>query len=446
MKRIPLLLAALGSMFLVTSGSALAAGAHNAASPPVNTSLPKISGTAREGHTLSATSGSWSGASPISYAYQWQRCNSAGSSCGTIGGATNQNYVASSGDVNQTLRVQVTARNSDGTNAALSGPTAGIAPSGNAPANTIQPNPTGTPQDGQTVTVDNGTWSGAVPMTFTFQWQTCTTVNPVCTNLVGATSSSYAINTSQVGLLLRSIVTATNAVGKTTTTSNLTTAVVAKATAPLNTVVPAISGLKSVGQRLTASTGTWTGVAGNPFTYQWTRCNSNGTACSNVSGATGASYGVGQADLGLAVRVNVTASNSTGATLATSVASVIARPVIKTYRFSATLRANQEVIRGTSTSYAGHFTATAKGKTLTWTLSFARLSGHPTFVALSTGDRGVNGAAFKTLCRQCVSPVHGTVTLTASQLDRFLRNQVYVNIHTPRHPLGEIRGQISRVS
>jgi hypothetical protein len=446
MRRIPLLLGVIASAFMVTSGSAMAAGARTAASPPVNTSLPTISGTAREGHTLTASNGSWTGVAPISYAYQWQRCNSGGSSCATLPGATNQNYVASSGDVNQTLRVQVTAKNADGTAQALSAPTGGIAASGNAPVSTRQPNPSGTPQDGQTIKTDNGSWSGSDPITFTYQWQSCTAVNPVCTNIVGATSSSYVINASQDGLLLRAVVVATNAFGKSFVTSNLTTAVLAKATAPAVSVLPAISGTKSVGNTLTASTGTWTGVAANGFAYQWTRCNANGTACSNVSGATGTSYGVGLADLGLALRVNVTATNSTGSTLASSIASLIARPVVKTYRFSATLRANQEVPKGTSIRYAGHFTATAKGKTLTWTLTFANLSGHPTFAALNTGDRGIKGTAFKTLCRQCVSGAHGTVALTASQLDRFLRNQVYVNVHTTKHPLGEIRGQVSRIS
>ena len=61
----------------------------------------------------------------------------------------------------------------------------------------------------------------------------------------------------------------------------------------------------------------------NGFSYQWSRCNSNGSSCANISGATGQSYGVGQADLRMALRVNVTAKNSTGSTMATSAASVI---------------------------------------------------------------------------------------------------------------------------
>jgi hypothetical protein len=57
-----------------------------------------------------------------------------------------------------------------------------------------------------------------------------------------------------------------------------------------------------------------------------------------------------------------------------------------------------------------------------------------------------NGPAFKTLCRRCYSPAHGTSTLTSSQVDAMLRGRAYVNIHTARNSLGEIRGQISRLS
>ena len=60
-----------------------------AATPPVNAAIPTISGTAREGQTLIASSGSWGGALPIAYAYAWQRCDSSGAGCSAIAGADN---------------------------------------------------------------------------------------------------------------------------------------------------------------------------------------------------------------------------------------------------------------------------------------------------------------------------------------------------------------------
>ncbi len=95
---------------------------------------------------------------------------------------------------------------------------------------------------------------------------------------------------------------------------------------------------------------------------------------------------------------------------------------------------------------AGHFTAKLTGSTLRWTLTFTHLTGRPTVARLNKGLRGANGAAFKTLCRNCYSPAHGTMSLTASQRDALVRGRTYVNVHTKRNGLGEIRGQINRVA
>ena len=59
---------------------------------PSNTGLPVVSGTAEVGRTLSASSGSWSGTAPISFAYQWRRCDSAGGACVDVG-ANASSYV-----------------------------------------------------------------------------------------------------------------------------------------------------------------------------------------------------------------------------------------------------------------------------------------------------------------------------------------------------------------
>lgn len=48
--------------------------------------------TARDGQTLTASSGSWAGTEPITYASQWQRCNSSGEGCSNISGATSLSY------------------------------------------------------------------------------------------------------------------------------------------------------------------------------------------------------------------------------------------------------------------------------------------------------------------------------------------------------------------
>src|SRR5207237_1538704 len=81
---------------------------------PSNGSPPTVSGTAQAGQTLTAGAGSWTGTAPISYAYQWRRCDSAGAGCVDIGAATATTYALTSSDVGATIRVAVTASNSAG--------------------------------------------------------------------------------------------------------------------------------------------------------------------------------------------------------------------------------------------------------------------------------------------------------------------------------------------
>ena len=55
---------------------------------PANTTPPSVSGTPRDGETLTAEEGTWTGTDPITYAYQWQRCDGNGLNCANLAGAT----------------------------------------------------------------------------------------------------------------------------------------------------------------------------------------------------------------------------------------------------------------------------------------------------------------------------------------------------------------------
>lgn len=86
----------------------------------------------------------------------------------------------------------------------------------------------------------------------------------------------------------------------------------AGASGPLNLAIPVISGTTTVGNALSATTGTWSGTPPITFTYQWKR------AGVNISAATSSSYTLVSADAGNAITCTVTATNSVAAVSATS--------------------------------------------------------------------------------------------------------------------------------
>lgn len=106
--------------------------AASVAGPPRNTAPPSVSGTLQVGQTLTANTGSWVGLKPITFTYQWRRCDSNGINCADISGATSKTYTLTSADQNNTLRVRVTGHNSRGAASATS-PATGVVGKAEAP-------------------------------------------------------------------------------------------------------------------------------------------------------------------------------------------------------------------------------------------------------------------------------------------------------------------------
>jgi len=80
---------------------------------------------------------------------------------------------------------------------------------------------------------------------------------------------------------------------------------------PVNTVAPVASGTSAVGQTLTTTTGTWTGVAPITYAYQWYYAGSN-----PIAGATGTTVVIPVAAYDWYIWCVVTATNAGGSTTA----------------------------------------------------------------------------------------------------------------------------------
>ena len=295
------------------------AGAARTQAAPANTELPTITGTAVKDSTLVAGTGSWSGTTPISFAFQWQRCDDAGANCAAVSDATNTTYVVGSADVGKRMRVLVTASNADGAASALSSPTATVTESA-APVNTGEPSISGSAVEGQTLAATSGTWTGGQPITFAYQWVRCGSNGGAadgsnCAFISGATKTTYVLTSTDVGSRMRVRVTATNSSGSQTAASNATQ-VVQTGKAPVNTKAPSVSASWVEGNVATVDRGTWTGASS--YSYQWLRCNSSGGSCAAIAGATSTQYRLTSSDVGRKVRANVTARNDRGSTTAVS--------------------------------------------------------------------------------------------------------------------------------
>ena len=183
-------------------------------SPPVNNTLPVISGTTTLGSVLTTTNGTWTN-SPTSFAYQWKRGGS------PIYSATTSTYTLVTADSLANITCEVTATNVVGSTPA----TSNIITAGNyGPINIIAP--TITPLSyadaivGDPLTTTDGAWSGTGMITYTYQWYRQPDLGGTNDPIVGATSNSYTPLFADADYLVSCVVTATDAVGYTSVASN----------------------------------------------------------------------------------------------------------------------------------------------------------------------------------------------------------------------------------
>jgi Concanavalin A-like lectin/glucanases superfamily len=95
-----------------------------------------------------------------------------------------------------------------------------------------------------------------------------TSVSGGCTDISGATGTSYTVGSPDLGKAVVVAETATNGDGSTTQVSAPT---LITSGAPINQIAPAISGTYGVGNTLSVDNGTWSNSP-TSYGYQWERC------------------------------------------------------------------------------------------------------------------------------------------------------------------------------
>ena len=186
-----------------------------AADPPKATGQPSVSGTTRVGQVLRTTRATWTGTEPLSYTFQWRRCEGRGqpdaSDCTRISNASDNTYVLRSADAGFRIRSQVTASNVAGQATSTSNPTSVVISA--SPANTSPPTISGTATVGNTLTANRGSWIGEQPITYSFRWLRCAKDGTNCGEIDGANDNQYRVVDNDAGRALRVRVSARNDVG-----------------------------------------------------------------------------------------------------------------------------------------------------------------------------------------------------------------------------------------
>ena len=190
------------------------------------TGQPTITGTPQVGETLSVDTsgiGDANGLANVQYAYQWIRDD--GNTDTEIVGATAQTHTLTRDDQANTVKVSVSFTDDDGyTESLTSAATTQVSPPPNQTA-TGQPTITGTPQVGETLTVDTsgiGDANGLTNVQFTYQW--IRNDSNTDTEIPGATAQTHTLTRDDAGKAIKVQVSFTDGDGYSESVTSVATA------------------------------------------------------------------------------------------------------------------------------------------------------------------------------------------------------------------------------
>jgi autotransporter-associated beta strand protein len=351
------------------------------------TTAVSINGTPTVGTATTLTAGSYS-PTPLSVAYQWTLCDSAGNNCADIGGANSATYTPVPGQEGSTLRVVETV-SQDGYNDGSSTSDRATVVVGPITTNTAVA-VTGTPTVGISSGITQGTYTPS-PTGRSYQWKRCDNTGANCTKISGATSNTYTPVGGDAGSTLRVVETATKFGYSDASSTSAASPIVANGNFSTSIAV-AVNGTPTVGTASTLTAGSYTPTP-TGSSYQWRLCNSGGTGCADISGATNPTYTPVATDVGLTLRVVETVS-ATGYNNGTSTSAASMLVIKGSISMTTAVAINGTPTVGTPTAIsAGVYSPTPVSRTYQWRLCD---SGGGTCADIS----GANGNTYTPLSAQ----------------------------------------------
>ena len=285
-----------------TATNSVAARPNSAA-----TGAPTINGTVQVGETLTADTsgiGDADGLNNVSYSYQWVAND--GTADTDITDAADSTYTLVAADEDKTVKVQVSFTDDAGNEETLtSAATDAVASLPNNPATGV-PTITGVVQVGETLTAETISIADADGLdnaVFSYQWLAADA------DISGATGKTYALTEADEGKTVKVQVSFTDDAGNEETLTSAATDAVASLPNSPATGAPTITGVVQVGETLTAETisiADADGLDNAVFSYQWL------AADADISGATGKTYALTEADEGKTVKVQVSFTDDAG--------------------------------------------------------------------------------------------------------------------------------------
>ena len=211
---------------------------------------------------------------------------------------------------------RVKARNAHGLSGE-SGDRSATTPAAPTPVNTAAtglPTITGTPQVGETLSVDTSGISdvnGLNNVQFTYQW--IRNDGNTDAEISGATGQAYTLTRDDQGNTVKVSVSFTDDDGYSENVTSAATGTVAKPPNAAASGQPTIIGTAVVGETLSADTSGISdanGLTGVQYSYQWVR--SDGNSDGEIPGATGQMYALTHHDVGNAIKVQVSFTDEDG--------------------------------------------------------------------------------------------------------------------------------------